>query len=60
MKQRDSCYTCMSSQEEWEVAQEICEKLELFYNVTEIFSETIYPTVNTSFTKVCEVKITLS
>ncbi|XXG62138.1 hypothetical protein AAC387_Pa05g0565 [Persea americana] len=37
LKQRDSSYDCMPSEEEWEVAINICKKLELFFNVTKLF-----------------------
>ena len=38
----------------------ICERLILFYKVTELFSSTSYPTANLFFPEVCEIKITLN
>ncbi|KAL7082188.1 hypothetical protein ACP275_14G084000 [Erythranthe tilingii] len=57
LKQRDSSYSCMPSEDEWTLAKQICEKLELFYKVTEIFSGTSYPTANVYFSKICQIKI---
>ena len=39
-----------------ELAREICERLKLFYNITKLFSGRNYPTANTFFIKVCEIK----
>ncbi|XXG81233.1 hypothetical protein AAC387_Pa09g1921 [Persea americana] len=60
LKQRDSSYDCMPSEEECEVAVNICKKLKLFFNVTKLFSGTTYPTANIYFPKVCEIKISLA
>ena len=38
----------------------ICERLILFYKVTELFSSTSYPTANLFFPEVCEIKIALN
>ncbi|KAL6331824.1 hypothetical protein AAG906_020168 [Vitis piasezkii] len=37
-------------------SREICERLKLFYNITKLFSRRNYPTANTFFIKVCEIK----
>ena len=42
------------------MASSICERLALFYKVTELFSGTSYPTANLFFPKVCEIKIALN
>lgn len=41
LNQRESSYNCMPSEQEWSLAKDICEKLELFHTVTELFSGTI-------------------
>ncbi|CAN1273462.1 Putative AC transposase [Linum perenne] len=41
------------------MAKEICSKLRLFYEVTEVFSGSTYPTANLFFPKVCKLKISL-
>jgi hypothetical protein len=56
---RDAQYTALPSQNEWMKAKEICEKLEVFYDVTQLFSGTMYPTANVYFPKVCEMKLAL-
>ena len=56
LKQREKLYTIVSSEEEWNLAKEICGRLKLFYNITKLFSGQNYPTANTFFIKVCEIK----
>ncbi|RVW91510.1 Zinc finger BED domain-containing protein RICESLEEPER 2 [Vitis vinifera] len=56
LKQREKLYTTVPSEEEWNLAREICERLKLFYNITKLFSGRNYPTANTFFIKVCEIK----
>ena len=56
LKQREKLYTTVPSEEEWSLAREICERLKLFYNITKLFSGRNYPTANTFFIKVCEIK----
>uniref|UniRef100_A0A2N9EKL9 HAT C-terminal dimerisation domain-containing protein n=1 Tax=Fagus sylvatica TaxID=28930 RepID=A0A2N9EKL9_FAGSY len=41
----------MPSEEDWEIASDICQRLSLFYKVTEVFSGTSYPTANLFFPK---------
>ena len=53
-------YTCLLHDYDWEVAKDICGRLELFYSVTEFFSNRKYPTTNMYFTLMCELKITLN
>uniref|UniRef100_A0A2N9IB42 HAT C-terminal dimerisation domain-containing protein n=1 Tax=Fagus sylvatica TaxID=28930 RepID=A0A2N9IB42_FAGSY len=59
-RQRESAYNCMPNEEDWEIASDICQRLSLFYKVTEVFSGTSYPTANLFFPKVCEIKIALN
>ncbi|KAG8374949.1 hypothetical protein BUALT_Bualt10G0048700 [Buddleja alternifolia] len=58
-KARDIHYRSLPIDEDWENAVEICSKLKLFYNVTEMFSGTLYPTSNFYFQKICEIKVKL-
>ena len=46
----------MLSDDDWRLEEKISEKLKLFYNVTELFSMSKYPTVNCYFLKICEVR----
>ncbi|CAN1160485.1 Zinc finger BED domain-containing protein RICESLEEPER 2 [Linum perenne] len=59
LSQRDSNYRSLPSESEWEMAQEICSKLELFCDVSDVFSGSTYPTANIFFPNICEVKISL-
>uniref|UniRef100_A0A2N9FWV6 HAT C-terminal dimerisation domain-containing protein n=1 Tax=Fagus sylvatica TaxID=28930 RepID=A0A2N9FWV6_FAGSY len=56
----DALYTCMPNERDWEVAKDICEKLEVFYSVTKLFSGTTYPTANEYFPMLCELKMELN
>ncbi|WCJ29532.1 hypothetical protein M5689_011160 [Euphorbia peplus] len=59
LKQRDSLYKCVPSDQEWEVAREFCKRLELFYRVTERFSGTHFPTANLYFPNICQIRVAL-
>ncbi|XP_072054831.1 zinc finger BED domain-containing protein RICESLEEPER 3-like [Arachis hypogaea] len=59
LKQKDSNYKNVPSNEEWKLAKEICAKLKLFYDVTQLFSGTQVPTTNIYFNKVCEIHVGL-
>ena len=56
----ETSYTCLPTEYDWEVAKDICGRLELFYSVTEFFSGPKYPKNNMYFTSVCELKIALN
>ncbi|KAK9689502.1 hypothetical protein RND81_09G063400 [Saponaria officinalis] len=43
----------------WEMAAKICEKLELFFKATTLFSGKNYPTSNLFFSEVCDIKLAL-
>ncbi|KAL7174274.1 hypothetical protein ACSBR2_033518 [Camellia fascicularis] len=59
LRQRDSSYNSMPSENDWEVAKDICGRLDVFYNVIEFFASTTYPTINMYFPEVGELKIGL-
>ena len=56
----ESSYKCIPTEQEWEMASIICERLAVFHKVTELFSSISYPTANIFFSKVCEIKIVLN
>ena len=56
----ESHYVLMPSEAEWETAKDVCDRLELFYNVTELFSGTRYPTANMFFPVIYRIKMTLN
>ncbi|CAN1141104.1 Zinc finger BED domain-containing protein RICESLEEPER 2 [Linum perenne] len=43
LKQRNSSYVTLPSEDEWDMAKDICSKLQLFYEVTKVFSRSTYP-----------------
>nr|KAJ0209822.1 hypothetical protein LSAT_V11C400161450 [Lactuca sativa] len=59
VKTRDSKYTCFPTEKDWELASEICERLQLFYEVTVMFSGSKYPTANVFFPLICEIGYSL-
>ncbi|XP_030963976.1 zinc finger BED domain-containing protein RICESLEEPER 2-like [Quercus lobata] len=44
LAKREISYTCLPYDYNWELAKDICGRLELFHNVTEFFSGRKYPT----------------
>lgn len=56
-KQVDKQYEYLPSDEEWEFAAHVVERLRLFYEITELFSGTDYVTANVYFPKICEIKM---
>lgn len=60
LTQREPQYKSLPSDDDWKMATEICEKLEIFYKVTELFLGTQYPTSNVYFPKVCEIRLALN
>nr|XP_016481821.1 PREDICTED: zinc finger BED domain-containing protein RICESLEEPER 2-like [Nicotiana tabacum] len=55
----DTNYKSYPTEEQWSNAEDVSDKLKLFYHITEQFSETQYPTSSQYFTKVCEIKLEL-
>ncbi|GJY89032.1 zinc finger BED domain-containing protein RICESLEEPER 2-like protein [Tanacetum coccineum] len=60
LKQRDARYPSVPIERDRELASNICKKLKLFYNVTLMFSGTKYPTTNTFFTSICDIRYQLN
>lgn len=52
----DKQYTCLPSDEEWKFAEDVVERLRLFFDITELFSGTDYVTANIYFTKIAEIR----
>ena len=55
LAKRYSEYETVPSENEWMESKEICKHLEVFYEVTQLFSGTMYPTAIVYFPKVCEI-----
>ena len=60
LAKREASYICLPHDYDWEIAKDICGRLDLFYSVIEFFSGCKYPTTNMYFTLVCELKIALN
>ncbi|CAN0846151.1 Putative AC transposase [Linum grandiflorum] len=59
LSKRESQYTSLPSESDWEFAAVVCEKLVIFDDVTKVFSGSDYPTANLFFTKVCKLRLEL-
>lgn len=46
LKTCDPQYKSLPDESDWELASELCDRLKIFYSVTELFSGTKYPTTN--------------
>lgn len=56
LKARDSQYKCLPKER---VAMEVCDRLQVFYEITLTFSGSKYPTANVFFASVCEIGYSL-
>ena len=59
LKLKKTQYKCFPSDDDWILAEDICERLKIFYKTTLLFSGTNYPTANLFFSDVCNIKMTL-
>ncbi|TXG63631.1 hypothetical protein EZV62_010625 [Acer yangbiense] len=57
---RDRQYKSVPQEKDWELASKLEDNLRKFYEVTEMFSGTNYPTTNLFFLEVCEIRLSLS
>ena len=55
----DQSFDC-HPEDDWKFASLVCEKLELFYQLTTLFSGTKHVTANIVFPKVCEIKLKIN
>ena len=60
LKLHESQYKCLPHTDDWDLATEICGRLQIFHKVTELFSGTKYSTSKLFFLKVYEIKLELS
>ena len=59
LSKKDRHYVSFPTEEEWRMASNVCDKLKLFYRVTETFSGTKYPTSNLFFPLICDMKLSI-
>ncbi|KAK2642511.1 hypothetical protein Ddye_024274 [Dipteronia dyeriana] len=57
---RERQYRSVPQEKDWELASKLDDNLRKFYEVTEMFSGTKYPTTNLFFLEVCEIRLSLS
>lgn len=60
LKQHESLYKIVPSEEDWAKTKMIIDKLEMFYHVTIFFSGTKYPTANLYFKCICQIRLALN
>jgi hypothetical protein len=60
LKQRESLYKTMPTEEDWAKTKMIADKLEMFYDATVLFSGTKYPTANLYFKSICQIRLALN
>ena len=56
----DSSYKHAPDEEEWKTAKIVCDILRNFYNVTNIFSSTLYTSANYFFPHICALYVLLN
>lgn len=57
---RDNLYKSLPTENDWLMASEICAKLKIFYETTEMFSGTKYATANLYFPNICKIILALN
>ncbi|XP_071738736.1 zinc finger BED domain-containing protein RICESLEEPER 2-like [Rutidosis leptorrhynchoides] len=60
LKTQDALYNTLPSEKDWELANIICKKLKVFYDVTLLFSGDKYPTANLFVKSIYEIKYALN
>ena len=54
----DRHYKCLPTEDDWEMAEDICNMLSVFYEVTNLFSGRKYPAANYYFEKIYTIRKT--
>ncbi|KAK2652189.1 hypothetical protein Ddye_012045 [Dipteronia dyeriana] len=60
LRQRDSQFKCVPTENDWVFAKEISDRLEVFFVATEQFSGTKYPTANNYLPILCDIRYAIS
>ena len=55
---REKLFTCPTN-EDWEFAKEVCERLKVFFDITELLSGSKYVTANIFFPKICGIRLAI-
>ncbi|KAM0917944.1 hypothetical protein ACQ4PT_009338 [Festuca glaucescens] len=59
LKAREKKFKCCPTKDDWKFAREICDRLKLFFDITELFSGTKYVTANLFFPKVITIRLAI-
>jgi hypothetical protein len=59
LKARKKKFKCCPTKDDWKFAKEICDRLKLFFDITELFSGTKYVTANLFFPKVITIRLAI-
>ncbi|XP_031127523.1 zinc finger BED domain-containing protein RICESLEEPER 2-like [Ipomoea triloba] len=59
LKQQEFSFLCAPFEQDWELAENICDKLKVFYKASNVFYERKYPTSNVFFLFMFEIKVNL-
>ncbi|CAN1125942.1 Putative AC transposase [Linum perenne] len=57
LKLRDAQYNCLPSTSHWQFGAIVCEKLEVFSLISDMFFGSKYPTTNLSFPRICDLRV---
>ncbi|KAK2655117.1 hypothetical protein Ddye_008169 [Dipteronia dyeriana] len=60
LRQRDSQFKCVPTENDWVFAKEISDRLEVFFVATKQFSGTKYPTANNYLPILCDIRYAIS
>lgn len=59
LKAREKKFKCCPTKNDWKFAKEVCDRLKLFFDITESFSGTKYVTANLFFPKVITIRLAI-
>ena len=59
LKQRESQYNSLPTDNHWDFAVIVCKKLVVFKEITEVLSGSKYPTANQFFPEVCKLRLSM-
>ncbi|CAL8086874.1 unnamed protein product [Prunus armeniaca] len=59
LRHREPLYKELSSESDWAKTKELVDKLNMFYDVTVLFSGTKYPTANLYFKNICAIRLAM-
>jgi hypothetical protein len=58
-KKEKMCAPFQPTEEDWNFSRHLCDRLRLFYDITELLSGTSYVTANLFFPKICGIYLAI-